>query len=290
MSGGSVVIRDRANQQQDVSALSQLAAGLAGGIASDSTAGAVTASQAGKNAVENNFLSAKDVLSAALDSKLNDNPLEAQVIDKELVQGGLEMADRPGWVGKLPGVDAMASEEAKAYVQQWNSQDLANIDVNSPGWTKFAAFASDPENQAAVASLGMLGKDLVSIAKNTVVTKSLFKEMTTQGIKFTPENVVGAGKDSSGKIIFLEKGNSKAGLQHIVKEHGDQFSQIGVSEARIPDVVMKAVTDGKIVGYQGTGTGRPIYETMINGKKYNIAVTVGNNGFIVGANLRGSVK
>jgi filamentous hemagglutinin len=114
--------------------------------------------------------------------------------------------------------------------------------------------------------------------------------MTTQGIKFTSENVVGAAKDSSGKIIFLEKGNSKAGLQHIVKEHGSQFSQIGVSEARIPDVVMKAVTDGKIVGYQGTGTGRPIYETMINGKKYNIAVTVGNNGFIVGANLRGSVK
>ncbi|CAI2460176.1 VENN motif pre-toxin domain-containing protein [Serratia liquefaciens] len=43
-------------EKQEVSALSQLAAGLAGGIASDSTAGAVTASQASKNAVENNFL------------------------------------------------------------------------------------------------------------------------------------------------------------------------------------------------------------------------------------------
>ncbi|CAI1061653.1 Possible hemagglutinin (DUF638) [Serratia liquefaciens] len=43
-------------EKQEVSALSQLAAGLAGGIASDSTAGAVAASQAGKNAVENNFL------------------------------------------------------------------------------------------------------------------------------------------------------------------------------------------------------------------------------------------
>ncbi|WP_220094767.1 hypothetical protein [Pantoea dispersa] len=53
---------------------------------------------------------------------------------------------------------------------------------------------------------------------------------------------------------------------------------------------MKAVTDGKVVGYQGSGIGRPIYETMINGKKYNIAITVGNNGYIVGANLRGSVK
>jgi len=43
-------------EKQEVSALSQLAAGLAGGIASDSTAGAVAASQAGKNAVENNLL------------------------------------------------------------------------------------------------------------------------------------------------------------------------------------------------------------------------------------------
>jgi len=43
-------------EKQEVSALSQLAAGLAGGIASDSTAGAVAASQAGKNAVENNFV------------------------------------------------------------------------------------------------------------------------------------------------------------------------------------------------------------------------------------------
>jgi len=75
-----------------------------------------------------------------------------------------------------------------------------------------------------------------------------------------------------------------------VKGHGSQFAQIGVSEARIPDVVMKAVTDGKVLGYQGAGLGRPIYETMINGKKYNIAVTVGNSGYIVGANLRGSVK
>lgn len=222
--------------------------------------------------------------------KLKDNPLEAVVIDKELAQGGIEMAERPGWLGSIPGVDVMTSEEAKAYVQQRNSQDLVNIDVNSPGWMSFASYASDPENQAALTSLGVLGKDLIAIAKNSLTTKSLFKEMTTQGIKFTPENVVGAAKDNSGKIIFLEKGNSKSGLQHIVKEHGSQFAQIGVSEARIPDVVMKAVTDGKIFGYQDTGTGRPIYETMIDGKKYNIAVTVGNNGYVVGANLRGSVK
>ncbi|HAT3234951.1 TPA: VENN motif pre-toxin domain-containing protein [Serratia marcescens] len=308
------------SEKQKVSALSQLAAGLAGGLATGDTAGTVTGGQAGKNAVENNYLNQSqsiafdkelsdcrksggdcqavidkwkqisDKQSAETDQKLKDNPLEAVVIDKELAQGGIEMTERPGWLGRIPGVDVMTSEEAKAYVQQWNSQDLANIDVNSPGWMSFASYASNPENQAALTSLGVLGKDLIAIAKNSLTTKSLFKEMTIQGIKFTPENVVGAAKDNSGKIIFLEKGNSKSGLQHIVEEHGDQFAQIGVSEARIPDVVMKAVTDGKIVGYQGAGAGRPIYETMIDGKKYNIAVTVGSNGYVVGANLRGSVK
>ncbi|CAI1157191.1 hemagglutinin repeat-containing protein [Serratia quinivorans] len=44
-------------EKQEVSALSQLAAGLAGGLAADSSAGVVTGSQAAKNAVENNSLS-----------------------------------------------------------------------------------------------------------------------------------------------------------------------------------------------------------------------------------------
>lgn len=64
---------------------------------------------------------------------------------------------------------------------------------------------------------------------------------------------------------------------------------MGVSEAQIPRVVMKAVSEGKLVGYQGSGTGRPIYELTINGQQ-RIAVTVGENGFVVGANPRGSVK
>ncbi|HEJ9031773.1 TPA: hemagglutinin repeat-containing protein [Serratia marcescens] len=44
------------SEKQQVSALSQLAAGLAGGLATGDTAGAVTGGQAGKTAVENNHL------------------------------------------------------------------------------------------------------------------------------------------------------------------------------------------------------------------------------------------
>jgi filamentous hemagglutinin len=54
-------------------------------------------------------------------------------------------------------------------------------------------------------------------------------------------------------------------LQHIIEEHGNQFAQMGVSEAQIPVVVMRAVSEGKLVDYQGSGVGRPIYELNING-------------------------
>lgn len=79
-------------------------------------------------------------------------------------------------------------------------------------------------------------------------------------------------------------------MQHIIEEHGSHFAQMGVSEAQIPGVVMRAVSEGKLVGYQGSGIGRPIYELNINGQPQRIAVTVGDNGFVVGANPRGSVK
>ena len=55
-------------------------------------------------------------------------------------------------------------------------------------------------------------------------------------------------------------------------------------QEQIPDYVMNALENGKIVGYQGRGTGRPIYEFTYNGEIHKVAITVGNNGFIVGAN------
>ncbi|HFJ8954395.1 TPA: VENN motif pre-toxin domain-containing protein [Serratia liquefaciens] len=85
-------------EKQEVSALSQLAAGLAGGIASDSTAGAVAASQAGKNAVENNFLSAKDVLN----------------LHKELEAADKTGADKPDIYEKYAEVSKKNREEAVA--------------------------------------------------------------------------------------------------------------------------------------------------------------------------------
>ncbi|WP_201788750.1 hypothetical protein [Pseudomonas frederiksbergensis] len=122
------------------------------------------------------------------------------------------------------------------------------------------------------------------------VNPNCLEEMTANGVKYTPENVIATTRSQSGQVVFLEVGNSKAGLQHIIEEHGTQFTQMGVTEAQIPSVVMKAVSEGKLIGYQGSGVGRPIYELTINGQSQRIAVTVGNNGYVVGANPRRGVK
>ncbi|WJV51942.1 VENN motif pre-toxin domain-containing protein [Prodigiosinella aquatilis] len=181
-------------EKQSVSALATVASGLASGLVTGDTTGAASGAQAGRNATENNFLSADQSLtfdkelsecrksggdcqavidkwkkisdrqSAETDQKLKDNPQEAVVVDKEIAQGGVEMTERPGWLGNIPGVDVMTSDEAKAYVQQWNSQDLARIDTSSPEWVKYAAFISDPENQAMLVSGGLLAKDVTKAA------------------------------------------------------------------------------------------------------------------------------
>ena len=80
------------SQKQTVSALSQMAAGLAGGIASDSSLGAGVGAGGGKNAVENNFLSAtsSDSLDKAIEKiKQGDKSLAAA---NELIK--LENADK----------------------------------------------------------------------------------------------------------------------------------------------------------------------------------------------------
>lgn len=117
---------------------------------------------------------------------------------------------------------------------------------------------------------------------------ALLAELTQAGIKHNPEKIVKIAKQANGKIVFLEEGKitkRASGLAHILKEHKEDFTIRGISEKEIPDAVIAAVTSGTFLGYQGTAEPpREIYEVIFNGKKQLIAVTVGDNGYIVGAN------
>lgn len=121
--------------------------------------------------------------------------------------------------------------------------------------------------------------------------KALIDEVQANGNKINPDEVIGITKNDDGKIIWLEDGHlagssgaKPSGLAHILDAHEKDFNRKGIASSDIADLVLTAVGKGKIVGYQGKGKGRPIYEVDYDGKTYKIAVTVGSNGYIVGAN------
>ena len=116
------------------------------------------------------------------------------------------------------------------------------------------------------------------------LNSDLLDELANSGVKYNPEDIVAITKTADGKLVWLENGTDTAGLNHIITEHADDFLNKGITQEQIPDYVMNALENGKIVGYQGRGTGRPIYEFTYNGEIHKVAITVGNNGFIVGAN------
>lgn len=118
-------------------------------------------------------------------------------------------------------------------------------------------------------------------AASSAERDEMIQQLQSEGIKFDPDKVVQVGRDSDGKIIFLEQGNKKAGLQHILS-HATDFANKGVSQDEIPELVTRAATQGEKVGVSGRD--RPIYQIMHNGTMLKIAVTIGSNGFIVGAN------
>nr|WP_240153822.1 hypothetical protein [Erwinia amylovora] len=195
-------------------------------------------------AVVDKWKQVSDKQSAETDEKLKDNPLTAQGMHKELAQGGIDATERPGWLNHI-GADVMTSDEAKAYVQQWNGQDLAKIDVNSPGWTKFAVFISDPENQVAIGSVAGLSKSIINLAKATVSNISqsgvstsiksmqiglrnpqqvdqIKNDMLSSNYRFTaPEGRIAGYIDSKGNYYISEGNHRMVAAQEIYKNTGD---------------------------------------------------------------------
>jgi hypothetical protein len=111
--------------------------------------------------------------------------------------------------------------------------------------------------------------------------ESLLEELARLRVKHTPSKVIAIARNAAGVIVFLEQGNARAGLEHILLQHGEDFARCGIGEAMIPAAILSAAIDGKQIGVQGT---RPIYEVEFDGRTQLIAVTIADNGFVVGAN------
>lgn len=112
-------------------------------------------------------------------------------------------------------------------------------------------------------------------------------EMKAKGVKFTRKDVLLTVRDKTGQVIWLEKGNSTVGYEHIkARGHDVQLSKrFGVSVSEVPKLIRNVLRDGTIVSNtieqrNGREVCRRVYE--YNGKKLMLAA-LGSNGFLVSA-------
>lgn len=113
---------------------------------------------------------------------------------------------------------------------------------------------------------------------------ALIKELYNRHENFKPKEVVAIGRDRTGRIVWVERGNERAGLKHILSRHEKDFIKKGIPKADIVDFIMTAATTGVPSGNQTKRPGREIYVFRYNGNTHKVALSIGSNGYIVGAN------
>lgn len=210
-------------EKQNVSALSQLAAGLAGGLVADSTAGAVGGSVAAKTAVENNLLGGSEATQTKFVQEHGkniascaDNPGSASC-QKGLAMNDALMVALPAGLGG--GVLAAATPEiaaaAKAAIQACagnvvlclNNAGIQMSEAIVPGGVgaggavgigKTAAEATAAKTEAAAANAAK------NVGKGT--TGSLSGQSTKLPPNASAENIRSLQRENEGAAILSKNG------------------------------------------------------------------------------------
>ena len=114
----------------------------------------------------------------------------------------------------------------------------------------------------------------------------LFAELDANGVKYTKEEVVFIARDSTGQIVWLETGNKRAGLNHILARHADDFERaFNLPKEHIVEYLEKVVRYGKVVSNKiVTKNGREGFEREYEYQgKHHVITGIGLNGFMVSA-------
>ena len=104
---------------------------------------------------------------------------------------------------------------------------------------------------------------------------SLLDELAKSNVKYNPDDVIAVYKNSEGKLMWLETGNSKAGFRHILERHEADFAGKGIND--IPDLLEKVLSTEPVNIARDDRGFNAVY--MVDGNEYKVAY--GTNGFIV---------
>ncbi|WQF78573.1 hypothetical protein CDEST_03587 [Colletotrichum destructivum] len=134
-------------------------------------------------------------------------------------------------------------------------------------------------------------------------TKRVIRNIQTDGHKITADKTVRAWRvpmtsefptppkaTRRPPNMWLEEGNQKSGLQHMTGEQAKirTFEGVGIPAAsqreKIPILAEAATTAGRHITTQGRRNDRPIMSTYVDGRVMKTAITVAENGYVVGVN------
>ncbi len=146
--------------------------------------------------------------------------------------------------------------------------------------------ASSPADTCAVAAPDGPAGAAVPEAQR----QALIAEAQAAGHRISPPEVVQIARAPDGRVVWLERGDERSGLSHILRaDRIDDFRREGVAPAEIPALAVRAVVQGRPVGVVGRDA--TAYDVDVGGgQRRAIAVVVGSNGYIVSAYPVGSAR
>ena len=105
--------------------------------------------------------------------------------------------------------------------------------------------------------------------------QSLMDELASSGVKYNSDSVIMVTKTYNGELLWLEQGNEKTGLTHILKRHASDFASQGIDDVSLllNDVLQTVPTK---IGSNAKGK---YADYLYNGNMYRVAY--GFNGYIV---------
>lgn len=122
--------------------------------------------------------------------------------------------------------------------------------------------------------------------------KHMIDQLSKAGVKFNPNDVLFVTKDKTGQLVWLEKGNKGAGLEHILygdgrsRGHASDFKKaLELESNQVSGYLQKVISHGSIV----SNTIKPVGNRMGFERVYSyegnyyIVTGIGTNGFIVSA-------
>ncbi len=110
---------------------------------------------------------------------------------------------------------------------------------------------------------------------NHLKPQNLMDELAGSGVKYNPDEVIVITKTSDGHLLWLEQGNAKSGLTHILERHAVDFESQGIDN--IPQLLSSVIKNSPIK--TGSNSKGLFADYVLNGNKYRVAF--GTNGYIV---------